>query len=158
MTDLVLDVGALADVLTQLLAAGRQDTVRFRQDRFIPNNVADLLNRNVRSGGQYLVVASALAFVELAHKWGEIVNNRFHPRQLAAFLADPPDWFVVASIDRTLIPSLCAMPAEVVMPNGRPEPIEWTDAIHAATALSREQATLVTTDSRLRQIPNLSTL
>ena len=101
------------------------------------------------------MAASVLAFVELANKWEGIVKTRYQPRQLAAFLSDPPDWFSVAAIDRELIPYLCAVPAEVVLPDGKVTPIEWTDAIHAATTYSRTQARLVTTDGKLRQIPNL---
>jgi len=158
MTDLVLDVGALAEMLAQIFACPERDSIHFHSDtekKFITDRVAALMNRVVHSHGQFVMVASALAFVELANKWEEIVNTRFHPRQLAAFLSDPPDWFAVAAIDRELIPYLCAVPAKVILPNGKVTPVEWTDAIHAATAYSRSQARLVTTDSKLRQIPNL---
>jgi predicted nucleic acid-binding protein len=158
MTDLVLDVGALVEMLSQVFACPERESIHFHSDaeeKFITDRVAALMNKVVRSHGQFVIVASALAFVELAHKWGDIVETRFHPRQLAAFLSDPPDWFAVAAIDRELIPFLCKVPAEVVLPNGKVTPIEWTDAIHAATAYSRSQARLVTTDSKLRQIPNL---
>jgi predicted nucleic acid-binding protein len=158
MTDLVLDVGALAEMLAQVFACPERDSIHFHSDaeeKFITDRVAALMNRVVRSHGQFVIVASVLAFVELAHKWDDIVRTRFHPRQLAAFLSDPPDWFAVAAIDKELTPYLCAVPAEVVLANGRLTPIEWTDAIHAATTYSRSQARLVTTDSRLRQIPNL---
>jgi predicted nucleic acid-binding protein len=158
MTDVVLDVGALAEMLVQVFACPERDSIHFRSDaeaKFITDRVADLMNRIVRSHGQFTIVASALAFVELANKWEEIVRDRFHPRQLAAFLADPPEWFIVAAIDQALIPALCSVPADVTMPIGKLEPIEWTDAIHAATAYSRSQAKLVTTDGKLRQIPNL---
>ncbi|MBI3960671.1 MAG: hypothetical protein HY328_17820 [Chloroflexi bacterium] len=156
MTDLVLDVGALADLLAQTLTSNRRDAVRFHSDRFIPSPVVKVLNHIVRSDGRYVVVASAFAFIELAHKWDEIVQGRFQARQLAAFLADPPDWFVVAAMERALIRFLCDVPSEVVVSSGRLQPIEWTDAIHAATTFSREEARLVTTDLRLRQIPNLT--
>lgn len=158
MTDLVLDVGALAEMLAQIFACPERESVHFHSDAegwFLSDRVAALMNRVVCSHGQSVIVASALAFVELAHKWDDIVKMRFHPRQLATFLSDPPDWFAVAAIDKELIPYLCAVPAEVVLPNGRVAPIEWTDSIHAATALSRSQARLVTTDGKLRQIPNL---
>ena len=59
--------------------------------------------------------------------------------QMRAFLDGPPAWFLVAAVDADLLPSYYRLPASVIMPGGGIENIEWTDAIYAATALSRHE-------------------
>lgn len=155
MTDLVLDTGALADVLAQYFQAEDRTTPQFQTSRFLPPETARQINRIVRGDGRYVVAASAMAFVELVRKWDEIVNGRFEPHQLAALLQEPPDWFSVEPVDEDLIPLFGQVPPEVPMPDGSVQPIEWPDAVHVATALSREEGSLVTSDRRLLQVMTL---
>ncbi len=155
VSDVVLDTGALADVLAQFFQSSDQPLPRFRQSQFISYEVARRLNHIVRSDGRFVVVASALAFVEIAHQWEDIIAGRLSPVQLAAFLDDPPEWFIVAPVDQDLVPLFLDVAAAVTMPRGRVEPVEWTDAVHAATALSRDNAVLTSSDRRLEHLPGV---
>jgi len=155
VSDVVLDTGALADVLVQFIQSQVQSPPRFVQSQYISYEVARLLNRVVRSEGRFVVVASALAFVEMAHQWERIIADRINPVQLAAFLNDPPEWFAVAPVDQDLVPFFMDVSPAVTMPWGRVEPVEWTDAVHAATALSRDNAVLVSSDRRLKRLPGV---
>ncbi|GAB4547152.1 MAG: hypothetical protein Kow0063_41780 [Anaerolineae bacterium] len=152
MADLVLDVGALADLLSQYFQAEDRTRPLFEPSRFLSSEIARQINRIVRDDGRYIVAASAMAFVELVRKWDEIVDQRFEPYQLAAFLQDPPDWFSLEPVDEDLIPLFGQVPPEVPMPDGSVQTLEWPDVIHAATALSREEADLITSDGRLLQV------
>lgn len=151
MSDLVLDTGPLADVLAQYFQIDDYISPSFVPSDSLSLDVVRQINRIVRMNGYY-VVASAIAFVELTRKWSEIVQDRFTFVQLAAFLQSPPEWFVVAAVDEDLLPSFRYVPPFVTMPNGRTEQIEWTDAVHIATSLSRERCHLVTTDHRIQQV------
>lgn len=155
LSDVVLDTGALADALAQFFQSPDQSPPRFAQSHYISHKVARLLNYVIRSDGRFVVVASALAFVELAHQWQPIIAERISPVQLAAFLNDPPAWFTVAPVDQDLVPSFLDVPPVVTMPWGKVEPVEWTDAVHAATALSRDNAVLVSSDRRLERLPGV---
>ena len=144
---MVLDVGALAELLIQYFQTDDRSRVRFRANTFLSPTDVKPLNRIVAGDGrQHVVVASAIAFVELTRKWDEIVSDLLQPHQLAAFLQATPDWFVVDPVDESLLPSLGLVPPEVTMPDGSTKPVEWIDAIHVATSLARENARLVTTD------------
>lgn len=152
MADLILDVGALTDLLAQYFRAEDRTAPRFRPSRFLSPQVTRHLNRIVRGDGRYVVAASAMAFVELVRKWDEIVAERFKPHHLAALIQAPPDWFSIEPVDAGLIPLFGLVPPEVSMPDGSVRPIEWPDAVHVATALSREEGALVTSDERLQQV------
>jgi len=154
--DLVLDVAALADILAQYFNADDRSQPHFQATTDLTLRTATMASRIVEEDTKYVVAASVLAFVEMAHRWDRIVDNRFSPVQLAAFLLDPPEWFSIEPMEEELIGRFADIPSEVQMPDGRIEPIEWTDAIHAATTLNREQALLVTSDRRLRQVPGLT--
>jgi predicted nucleic acid-binding protein len=152
MADLVLDVGSLADLLWQSFQSGDYTRPIFFPSRFLSSERVRQLNRIVLTEGQYLVAASVVAFVELARKWDDIVASRFAPYQLAAFLQAPPVWFSVEPLDESVLPAFLLIPSSVRMPDGRVLSIEWIDAIHLATARSRERAILVTSDTRLQQL------
>jgi predicted nucleic acid-binding protein len=93
------------------------------------------------------LVASTLAFVEMSRKWEEIVQGRFDVAQMAAFIEQPPEWFVIESLDEALVSVLCDVPAYVQMPEGDIRSLEWTDAVHIATTLIRGvDAQLAATD------------
>jgi predicted nucleic acid-binding protein len=100
----------------------------------------------------HLVVASTFAFLEIARKFVEVSGNRFTIEQFSGFIDQPPEWFWVAPLDESLFLELLRIPPYVTMPGGQLKNIEWADAIHLATALSRENCLLATTDSRLKQL------
>mgnify|MGYP000939271724 CR=1 FL=1 len=96
-----------------------------------------------------LVVASAFAFIEIARKFDAIVMQRFSVTQFAAFIDAPPNWFKISPVDKDLLPALHGLPANVIIENGSQRPLELADAIHVATAISREKFLLVATDERI---------
>ncbi|HET92319.1 MAG TPA: hypothetical protein ENN99_16500 [Chloroflexi bacterium] len=152
MADLVFDVGALADLLAQYFQAENRLTPQFHSDRFLPDSAVRRVNRIVQGDGRYILAASAMAFVELARKWDDIVAGRFLPHQLAAFIHAPPDWFSIEPVDRDLVPLRGEVPPDVLMPDGTRQSVELPDTIHLATVLSREKAELITSDQRLVQM------
>lgn len=155
--DIVLDSGHVVELLAQYYDENRADYGygRFNPDGMFTSKVAQLLNRIVltsRQEGFKLVIASAFAIVEIARKWQEMVNGKFSHEQFYAFIHEPPTWFSLAPVDQQLAPYFMSVPNR----NSKMESIEWTDAIHMATVLSRGQnpssATLATTDGKLRQL------
>lgn len=159
MTDIVLDSNILADVIAQYYEAGFE---RFNAVSFITKAQATFLNR-ILNRYKYdgvpddeisfgLVIASTLGFVEIARKFDVIVSGRFTVSQFRAFIVQPPEWFLVASIDETLLPYLVDLPAEVITARNAVLPLEWADAIHVATTLSRDKCVLATSDRTIQQI------
>ncbi len=150
MTDLVLDTGPLADLLGQYFHSQNRNSPVFAKSEDISQDEARQINRLVQEqGSTFIVAASALAFVEMVYNWDTLVADRFSEDMLAAFIADPPDWFSILPVNNELINYFCDVPSAVQMKSGNTEQIEWTDAVHAATALMREKGLLVTTDRRL---------
>jgi predicted nucleic acid-binding protein len=147
MADLVLDVGTLADLLTQCFQSNDWTKPWVQPSQFISRENSRQINGIVWKYKPHVVVASAMAFVELARKWDEIVDGRFQPYQLAIFLQDPPDWFVVEPVDEYLVLLLGQVPLV--------RELEWPDATHIATALSRERGSLITTDCKLKRAVEL---
>jgi hypothetical protein len=141
MADLVLDVGALADLLAQCFQSDDWTNPCIQPSQFICPEDSRQINRILEREGPYVVVASAMTFVELVRKWNEIVSERFQPHQMAVFLHDTPDWFVVEPIDEYLVLLLGDVPLV--------QELEWPDAIQVATVLSRETSTLITSDRNL---------
>lgn len=162
MRDLVLDTNVLADFLTQYFGPAERGQSPFEAGGWLSSSAVRLLNqmrRRYRADEpvKNLVIASSLAFVELVRQWDDIVQDRFQPYQLAAFLVQPPDWFSVAPVDEDLIEFFCDVPADVSTPEGIVKSIEWTDAVHIATVFSRDDECLfATTDQRLQHVARLS--
>jgi hypothetical protein len=128
---------------------------RFQPVGLFSVEVARRLNNVVqtsRSSGFSLIIASTFTIVEISRKWEEMVGTKFTEAQLYAFLQEPPTWFNLAPIDEQLTSFFNYVPNY----NSKMESIEWTDAIHIATVLSRGDdpsvATLATTDGKLKQL------
>lgn len=167
MVDIVLDSNVLADFLMQYFGTARYGQASFIAQDSISKELSRRVNQIVRwhrwdlydeNVLQYpgLIVASALAFVEISRQWATIVKNRFTIEQFAGFIEQPPEWFVIEPIDESLVEVFSYLPVEVLMASGKIKPLEWTDAIHAATALRRgEECLLATTDRRLERIASL---
>jgi hypothetical protein len=160
MADIVLDTDALADFLAQYFGPADRGRGRFAATQWLSEAAAREINRirDRAAGGvlRDLVIASCLAFVEVVRKWDALAQDRFHPWQLKAFLQQPPEWFSVSPVDEDLVEYFLGVPAEVVMPGGKSEVVEWTDAVHVATVFSRGDASIFhTRDHRLRRIERL---
>ncbi len=159
MADIILDSNVLSDLLAQFydpLTANRGDG-KFCPERTITKNLAYKLNQIMKRHSEVndLIVSSTFAFIEIARKWDNIVQNRFSVEQMYAFITQPPEWFDIAPVDEDLLPFYVDVPTSVFVGN-RNEHIEWTDAIHVATAYSRgETAFLATTDHRLKCIERI---
>jgi len=160
MQDIVLDTNILSEFLAQYFQQ-RQKSGHFTSNQL---ETTDLLNHRVVREIQaiiksyddmsHLVVASTFAFLEIARKFAEVSGNRYSIEQFSGFIDQPPEWFLVAPLDESLFLDLLQIPPYVTMPGGQLKNIEWADAIHLATALSRENCLLATTDSRLRNLIN----
>ena len=155
MKDIALDTNILADFLAQYI--GDFD----EHKRFYPENntmnservrVINNIIKNYEIEPGTFVVASTFAFVEISRKWDIIVNKRFKVEQFSAFVDQPPEWFLISPVDASLFSELLEIPASVKMPAGNLKPIEWADAIHLATAMSRENCLLAATDRRIKQV------
>jgi hypothetical protein len=158
MVDIILDTNVLADLLAQYY----EDEVRyggvFESKGFLNPELVRKLNKIIgwytaTDDGLYpgLVTASSFAFVEIARKFDEIAEDRFTLDQFAEFIDQPPEWFIVSAVDTNLFFYLCKLPGQVRTPNNKVLPIEWADAIHMATATSRDEPWLLAaTDSRIQ--------
>jgi hypothetical protein len=160
VADLVLDTDALADFLAQYFGPTGRGQGRFTASAWLSEEAARQINsiRDRSLGGvlRDLVIASCLAFVEVVRKWESLSRGRFQPWQLKAFLQQPPEWFSVAPVDEDLLESFLDVPGRVLMRGGDQQNVEWTDAVHVATVLSRSNALFRTQDRRLRQIEQLA--
>lgn len=160
--DIILDTDYLSEFLSQYFDVGCADREkgRFQARGLISTNLARVLNNIMlasREGISRLVIASAFAFIEISRKWDNLGAGRFSVHQLYAFISQPPDWFSIAPVDNDLLPSFIDIPSNIII-DSKLQPIEWTDAIHMATVISRgdnvNNATLVTSDHRLKVILN----
>ena len=155
--DIVLDSGHLVELLEQYYDENRANYGygRFRAEGLFSCKLTNKLNNVIRnSEGLHFscVIASTFTFVEISRKWEEMVGNKFTEEQFYVFAKETPTWFNIAPVDDQLTPFSLNVPNY----NSKSEPIEWTDAIHMATVLSRgddaSSATLATTDRKLKQM------
>ena len=150
MADVVLDTGPLADFLVQFFEERNGLRTRYEATSSLPAEAVQAINRIASGNSDFVIVTSAFTFVELARIWGTVIIDRVSQDQLAAFIEDPPEWFVIDPVDEDLLPAFGDVPASVQLSENSVEQIEWTDAVHAATTLARGNARLVTTDTRLQ--------
>jgi hypothetical protein len=161
MASIVLDTGPLADFLGQFFGPAQRGHVPFRRGDSLSEDAARAINAILRAyhadePSPHLVIASTLAFVEVCRKWDRLAGGRFAPHQLKAFLTVTPPWFAVDPVDEDLVEFFLRLPVDVLLEDGRPASIEWTDAVHAATALSRDtprgRCLLAVEDQRMLRI------
>lgn len=165
MADIVLDTNLLSEVIKQFFN-NTETKIHFRfvSNSLIGRELAKEMNTIVewytsdidaRCPG--LIIASAFGFVEIARKFEEISSGHYNIEQFAAFVEQPPIWFRISSVDSSLFPHLKLIPKRVSV-NNVSKPIEWADAIHVATAMSRDEPWLLaSTDTRIKAIPLLLT-
>lgn len=158
--DVILDSDYLSEFLMQYFDSdlANRGNGRFQTNGLISHDLARKLNNIMilsRDGISSLVITSAFAFIEITRKWDSLGEGMFTVDQLHAFLYEPPPWFSIAPVDCDLLPSFIDVP-QVVEVNSKIEAIEWTDAVHMATVLSRgllpTDATMATSDRRLKAI------
>lgn len=158
--DVILDSDYLAEFLMQYFDAdlANRGDGRFQANGFISHDLARRLNNIMilsRDGISNLVIASAFAFIEIARKWDSLAEGMFTVDQLHAFVYEPPPWFSIAPVDYDLLPSFIDVPTAIKV-SSTLEAIEWTDAVHMATVISRgllpTDATMATSDRRLKTI------
>lgn len=164
MPDIVLDTNILSDFLAQYFESNSRGRPIFYERGLISRELSRRINQIVRQVGDPLInqypgyiVASTLAFVEISRKWEYIVRGRFDVIQMAAFIEQPPEWFIIEPLDEALVSILCDVPADVEMTQGNSRSIEWTDAVHIATAFIRGMDTCIAvTDREMCQVDGLS--
>jgi len=157
MVDIVLDTDFLAEFLIQYFDpfVANRGMGRFQTSAVFSRELSRRLNQIVTTsymGISNLIIASTFAVVEIARKWDEIVQNKFSVQQLHAFTYQYPEWFSLAPVDEDLIPFFMDVPSNVLV-NSKITPIEWIDAVHLATVISRgPNATLATSDSKAKKV------
>jgi len=160
MIDIILDSNYLVEFLVQYFdpVVANRGMGRFQSSAVFSRELARRLNQVVTTASEgisTLIIASTFTLIEIARKWDQIVQSRFTIQQLHAFTYQCPEWFSLAPVDEDLIPFFVDVPTTVVV-GSRAVPIEWTDAIHLATVISRgEEATLATSDRRARKVLQL---
>jgi len=156
MVDIILDTNYLAELITQYYQTNHLENDYFRESSLFQDSLIRELNNIVRNYNNGfltgLIIASSYAFVEIARKFDGIVKDRFTIEKFAAFIEQPPSWFFISSVDYSLFQPLLDIPGYVVL-NGEIKPIEWADALHIATALSRDKPWLLAiSDRRMKEI------
>jgi len=154
MADIILDTNVLGDFFAQYFdaARGNRGNGEFERGPFLSGEAASEINRVTRSFRRHgdsaagIVVISSFAFVELFRKWDAITEGLVDFDRLRGFMREPPEWLSIAPLDEELVPSFFEVPPSVYV-GGRFRSIDWTDAVHIATALSRGDGhNIATTD------------
>ena len=164
MADVILDTIVLSEVLIQYFTekAGVGDNL-FKRRGALNEDMVLQINKIVNwhnssfTAISYpgLIIASTFGFVEIARQFEKCSGKQYSVAQFAAFIEQPPEWFSTASLSSYIFSFLVHIPSHVDV-NGELSPIEWADAIHVATALSRDgRSCIATTDHKLRAMQEL---
>ncbi len=151
MADIILDTNVLADLLAQYYELPFLEKGVFRSYKTLNSKLVKEINKTI-SLHTGLIIASTFAFVEIARQFQKVSQDRFTVDQFAAFIDQPPDWFFISSVDVAILPHLAHLPSEIRLPNGKVEAMELADAIHLATAMSRDNCLIAATDGRMLQV------
>jgi predicted nucleic acid-binding protein len=151
--DIVLDTCILIDLVQQYTNfLGSTIDFSIQDSTDITKNVAKRLNELIvkKRNGYYVgyIVTSTFSFIELARK---ISDFNIQNDKLKAFIEQPPDWLIIEATTPALLEYLVLIPKRIS--NG--DSVEWADAIVVATALSRQDFLLGTSDRTIRKIPIL---
>ncbi|QQT27633.1 hypothetical protein [Sphingobacterium spiritivorum] len=157
MTDIVLDTQIFVDFMHQYYSNKVYEDGLFIKNGFISDNLAKYLNNIVerfRAEGDLIegiVCTSILTFIEISRKFDLIAKDKFTLLQFKSFLANRPDWVKIAPFTSELYEQLYNVP-KVVTVSGHIKTVEWADAVHCATYLTRDKALLATTDGTIKSI------
>jgi len=167
MPDVVLDTNVLADFLAQFFGSAQRGRAPFTKQDTVTRELARKVNQIVHwhdwnfelgseeDGARHpgLIVAVTFAFVEIARKWTDIVRERFTVEQMAGFIEQPPEWFVIEPVDENLVEAFCDVPTDILTARGEMRSLEWADTIHVAVAFGRgDNCLLAATDGEIRRI------
>lgn len=156
--EIILDTGFVADLIAiyyeEELSKGKSNGFipKYSISRTLAKEVNkiywdSLYNDNFSHG---VVVASTFAFIEISRKYQEIVQNRFSIVKFRAFISSPPPWFVIEPLQLSLLDDLRRVPSTIHISSFSSSTIEFADAIHVATTLTRgANSALATKDSKL---------
>jgi hypothetical protein len=156
MTDIVVDTNILSEILIQYFRNDAKRTGYIAPYGNLSRNITRALNRIIKYHSEDifddefspgLVIASTFAFVEIARKFNELSLGEYSISQFAAFIESPPEWFRISPLDTDLLPFLYQLPINVRGNDGAP--LELADAVHVATALSREEFWMIATDKTI---------
>ncbi|WP_153306567.1 hypothetical protein [Desulfogranum japonicum] len=126
MTDIVLDTNILAELLIQYFSNKNSvDSFQVEPINKINNVLADAINKIISWHQGYVdeefpgfVISSTFGFVEISRKFVEISNSAYTVEQLASFIEQPPEWFLIASVDINLFNYLKLLPTFVQVSGG----------------------------------------
>lgn len=144
-----MDTCVLGDILKQY--DGFNSSKALVGSKFLTPSIKNKLNIAIESDGDYgMIFTSSFSFVELINKFAEIFReSTFSIDKLNAFLKQPPGWITIEDMGEELTNWLHLVP--LMTPKG--EPISGDDAIHLATAMSRQDEIIFcTSDLRLIQL------
>lgn len=160
-SDLVLDTHILSDFIAEYYRVDVDKGRLFKKGGILSNRIVDILNEVIKDyeeNGAFsrgLIVTSAFSFIEITRKFDEVSKGAYSIIQLKAFIENHPDWFYIIEVDESLYEFFYRVPA-YVYDEGVKKNIEWPDAVHCATVLSRDMAFLVTRDQRIQKIDIIS--
>lgn len=152
--DLIVDTHILSEIITSF---DSREVFKPLDNKLIPERILDQVNKIIYNRGDYgYVVASPLAFVEIANKFEVIANGKFDLFRFEAFVNQPPTWFLIEPISFECVENLNTIDHYVVV-NDKLEPLEVSDAIHVATVFTRDKynALIGSKDIRIRALPVL---
>jgi len=156
MTDIVVDTNILSEILFQYFKHDVKRRGYFEPSGNLTKNVVRKINLIIKYHSELifddeyypgLLIASTFAFVEIARKFDDISQGVYSIAQFAAFIESPPEWFRISPLDFDILSYLNNLPINVKGNDGAP--LELADAIHVATALSRENFFMVATDKTI---------
>ncbi|MDD2598120.1 MAG: hypothetical protein PHO37_02685 [Kiritimatiellae bacterium] len=157
MADICMDTNILADFLKQYFSPRKITEFVVEESIHMHHNHCQRINTLLRSHYRYqdsgeppfgLLVASSVAFVELARKFDSIFKGQVTINQFAAFIDDPPPFFTIEPLGLDVLRQLVALPSCCKI-RGKHKGIEAIDNLHAATACIREDCALAVTDAKL---------
>ena len=144
-----VDTCVLGDILKQY--DGLNSSKALVGSKFLKPSIKKILNIAIESDGDYgMIFTSSFSFVELINKFTEIFKeSSFSIDKLNAFLKQPPGWITIEDMGEELTNWLRLVP--LMTTEG--EAISGDDAIHIATAMSRQDEIIFcTSDLRLAQL------
>lgn len=153
--DIVLDTNFLADFLAifseNSINTGGVFTEKYRIKKVVCQKINSILNchREIGTYDEGLVIASSFAFIEIVRQFDTIIDGRISLEEFDEFVRNPPEWFFITPIDLDLASYFYNVPEKTP----KLENIEWTDAIHIATANSRDPlALLACSDHKIKDV------
>lgn len=157
MADICMDTNVLADFLLQYFSSATRAWFNVSESKHINRDLCYKINSLLNSHHRVentgippfgVLVASAVAFVELARQFDRIFAGQITVEQFAAFLDSPPDFFTIEPLGFEALRELVALPSHCWL-GSEERGIEAMDNVHVATARIRQSCHLAATDQRI---------